>query len=303
MHVGTRQGGSIPARLLSPSPMKRAVYLTLLRIWCTVRESWVRTPPCSRARAQSVRLAHAARRVRKALRYLSAVLLPSACALCGTSSRELLRRPCAFCLDDPRLRCTRCALPWIEPSAGERVGPDSLCGRCIARAPAYDATVCVADYAEPADALVIALKFLGRLELACLLGTTQAQRTLQSGALLPDLVIPVPLSAARLCTRGYNQAHEIARTFARALDRPYCAGCIARVRDTPAQSGLRGAARWRTMRRAFRVIRTQRVRGAHIGLVDDVMTSGATLDAAALALKRAGAARVTVFVVLRTPIP
>ena len=194
-------------------------------------------------------------------------------------------------------------MPWAAPSACERVGPDLLCGRCIARTPAYDATICVADYAEPVDALVVALKFHGRLELAGLLGTTLATRTLQSGAALPDLVIPIPLSAARLCTRGYNQAHEIARTFARALDRPCCARCITRVRDTPAQSGLRGAARWRNMRRAFRVTRTQRVRGAHIGLVDDVMTSGATLDAAALALKRAGAARVTVFVVLRTPTP
>jgi ComF family protein len=166
-----------------------------------------------------------------------------------------------------------------------------LCGHCIARAPAFDATLCVSDYVAPADALVIALKFRAHLELAGAIASVLAARAATSRLPLPDLVVPIPLSSARLASRGYNQAWEIARVFARRIGRPADAHCLGRVRDTRAQSSLRGAERWRNMRRAFVVSRPDRVRGAHVGLVDDVMTSGATLEAAASVLKRAGATR------------
>jgi ComF family protein len=261
-----------------------------------------------------------------AWRSLTAALLPSVCALCGARSRDALCPGCARCLADPATRCPQCGIPVeagaeasrkesreISLEVGARVGTafsDSdrnafrtVCGRCIARAPAFDTTVCVADYVEPADSLAIALKFHGQLALATLFGSVLAARIQEQQRPLPDIIVPVPLSSARLASRGYNQAWEIARVTARRIRRPAQAQCLVRTRDTRAQSGLRGADRWRNMRRAFVVAHPERVRGAHVGLVDDVMTSGATLDAAARALKRAGAVRVTVFAVLRTPTP
>ena len=242
-------------------------------------------------RALYVPLAAAGRR-------LVAALLPGACALCGAHSRDALCDGCATCLSDSAIRCPQCGVPV---DVGTHV--QAVCGRCIARPPAFDATLCVAGYDEPADSLATGLKFRGQLALAALFGASLATRAQQQQVALPELIVPIPLSPARLATRGYNQAWEIARVTARRLGRPARARCLVRTRDTPAQSGLRGADRWRNMRRAFAVADADRVRGAHIGLVDDVMTSGATLDAAARALKRAGAARVTVFVVLRTSTP
>lgn len=277
---------------------------------------------CARlAQGVHARIRDLCARRREAWAVVSAKLLPGACALCGALCDAALCDGCAACLADTQARCARCGVPMpmpvpqAESDAGNAParGPTpsydtpcdpndgAICGRCIAREPAFDATVCVADYAEPADALAIALKFHTQLALAGVFGAALAARTLATTAALPDLIVPVPLSSVRLTQRGYNQAWEIARVFSRAIQRPATARSLARTRDTRAQSGLRGVERWRNMRRAFVVTRPEPIRGAHIGLVDDVMTSGATLDAAARALKRAGAARVTVFVVLRTP--
>jgi ComF family protein len=223
-----------------------------------------------------------------AFRQLAALLFGGRCYLCrGASRRGAVL--CAPCLGDlPRLagpRCPRCTLP----------GPEGTpCGRCLAHPPQYDATVAALVYAFPADVLVQALKYRGELALAPLLGTLLA-------ALLPgdpevDVAVPVPLSARRLRERGYNQAMEIARSLPAAprLAPELC----ARVRDTPAQSELPWAARARNVRDAFRC--TRALEGRSVAVIDDVMTTGATLDAVAAALKRAGAARVVNWVVART---
>jgi ComF family protein len=263
--------------------------------------------------------------------------LPSACAGCGVSGARVICAGCAACLEDRDVRCACCALPLAalesshvlenaaaaglpdfataEIPAGFRAsaapvqeqariaGMNPLCGRCITDPPAFDAALCVADYAAPADDFVLALKFHRRLALAGCLASMLARRTLSSGIQLPDLIAPVPLSSRRLATRGYNQAWEIARPFARRLRRPAAARVLIRSRDTQAQAELPAAERRLNIRGAFEVSPAAAVRARHIGLVDDVMTSGATLDAAARALKEAGAARVTAFVILRTPRP
>jgi ComF family protein len=225
-------------------------------------------------------------------------LLPSACAGCGVSGARVICAGCAACLEDTCARCTRCALPLAVSSP-----QPLLCGQCIVAPPALDAALCVADYEAPADAFVLALKFHRRLALAGYLASTLAGRALAASLVLPDLVAPVPLSSRRLASRGYNQAWEIARPFARHLRRPAAARLLTRSRDTRAQAELPAAERRLNMQCAFEVPRPAAVRARHIGLVDDVMTSGATLDAAARALKQAGAARVTAFVILRTPKP
>lgn len=167
-----------------------------------------------------------------------------------------------------------------------------MCGRCLSEPPHYDATAAALAYEFPADALVHALKFRGELALteylAGILGTCISEREV-------DSVIAVPLSAARLRSRGYNQALEIARSLApKKLDLDLC----VRERDTPAQMDLPFAQRRRNVRGAFRCTRV--ILGARIAVVDDVMTTGETLNEIASVLKKAGAARVVNWVVART---
>ncbi|MGH8692358.1 MAG: ComF family protein, partial [Burkholderiales bacterium] len=188
--------------------------------------------------------------------------------------------------DLPRLAgalCPRCSL---ESPRGE------VCGRCLGERPHYDATVAALAYEFPADALVHALKFRGELALAPLLGELLFQKIEDREV---DCIIPVPLSAGRLRERGYNQSVEIARHL--RLGKPEIALCI-RSRDTPAQMDLPYAERRRNVRGAFRCTRS--LAGQSVAVVDDVMTTGATLDEIASVLKQAGAARVVNWVVART---
>jgi len=213
------------------------------------------------------------------------------CYLCRGAAGGLL---CAACdADLPRLAgplCPRCAL---ASPAGE------ICGRCLARPPAYDATVAALAYAFPADVLVQALKFRGELALAPLLGAQLAARLERAARV--DCVLPVPLSAARLRARGFNQALEIARHAARAAGARLAPRLAERSRDTASQMDLPHAERAQNVRGAFRCDRA--LEGATVALVDDVMTTGATLHELAATLKRAGAARVVNWVVARTPAP
>jgi ComF family protein len=140
--------------------------------------------------------------------------------------------------------------------------------------------------------LVHSLKFRGELALAAHLGGILARCIPDAGV---DSVVPVPLSADRLRSRGYNQAVEIARHLGRG---PVELGLCVRERDTPAQMDLPYAERRRNVRGAFRC--TRAVLGSRVAVVDDVMTTGATLDEIAQVLKKAGAARVTNWVVART---
>jgi len=206
------------------------------------------------------------------------------CFLCRGSAETVL---CTACEADlPRLvglRCPRCAL---ESSHGE------TCGRCLSEAPHYDATVAALAYEFPADALVHSLKFRGELALAEYLGGILARCVQDAGV---DSIVPVPLSADRLRSRGFNQAVEIARHVALG---PVELDLCVRERDTPAQMDLPYAERRRNVRGAFRCRRA--LLGTSVAVVDDVMTTGATLDEIAHVLKKAGAARVVNWVVART---
>jgi len=215
---------------------------------------------------------------------LAKLLFGGSCFVCRGASPELL---CEACREElPRLGdelCPRCALP--SPGA-------AVCGRCLSEPPAYDATTAALAYDFPADTLVHALKFRGELALAPLLGSLLSA-SIASWSV--DRVIPVPLSTARLRARGYNQAVEIARHLARGkLDIDVC----VRHADAVPQTELPWDERRRNVRGAFGCRRA--LTGATVAVVDDVMTTGATLDELALTLKRAGAARVVNWVVART---
>ena len=210
------------------------------------------------------------------------------CYVCRGAAEAVL---CAACdAELPRLdgaACPRCALP---SPGGE------LCGRCLAHPPAYDATVAALAYEFPADVLVQGLKFRGELALAPLLGGLLAAR-LPRGTRV-DYILPVPLARERLRERGFNQAIEIARPLALATGCKLAPHLAERSRDTAPQLGLPLEERARNVRGAFRC--THVPERAEIALVDDVMTTGATLEELAAALKRAGAARVVNWVVART---
>jgi ComF family protein len=181
-------------------------------------------------------------------------------------------------------------------------GSAALCGHCLRDGPAFDRTVVAADYAAPLDQLVLQLKFGGRLALAPLLAQLLRDAVLrQPGFVLPALLCPVPLGSQRLAERGFNQALEIARPLARALGVALHPRLAARVHETRAQSSVAPHQRGGNIAHAFALAEPALVAGRHVGIVDDVMTSGQTLNELAATFKRHGAARVSNLVFARTP--
>jgi ComF family protein len=224
-------------------------------------------------------------------------LVPSSCALCGSAGDDAL---CDGCNQQffhrHQHRCVQCATPLATAS--------TVCGECLKQPPAFDATVAATDYVPPVDQLVLALKFGNRLALAPLFARMLRDAVLRGpGFALPMMLTAVPLGSQRLVERGYNQALEIARPMSRALGIPLDPALLVRMRDTEAQAMLHPDERRNNIRNAFVVPdhAIDKVRGRHIGVVDDVITTGETLNELAATLKRFGATRVTNFVFARTP--
>jgi ComF family protein len=216
---------------------------------------------------------------------------------------------CAACdaayWNEARLRCAVCALPLSSRHRQRGNQRDAhRCDACVKTPPAFDATLALADYRAPLDTLARGLKFRARIglgdEFAARLARTADDVLDPADA--PTLIVPVPLSRERLIARGYNQAWQIAKPLARALGTRADATLVRRTLHTAAQSRLDRDTRRRNVGHAFALRGDgNALNGLHIGVVDDVMTSGATLDALAHLLKAAGARRVTNFVALRTP--
>ncbi|MDP2870241.1 ComF family protein [Methyloversatilis sp.] len=215
-------------------------------------------------------------------------LMPQDCRLCGLPSGDALL--CAGCHDElPRLpaaHCPICALP--VPTA-------DVCGRCLKHPPAFDATLAVWAYAEPADQLIHELKFRARLPLAIWFA-----HELHALGLPPcDLLLAMPLHPNRLRERGFNQSVEIGRALGRLGQLNFDAFGLVRLYDTPPQRDLAWSQRRRNVRGAF-AVRTE-VAGRHVAVLDDVLTTGASLHEVARMLKAAGALTVTNLVLARTP--
>jgi ComF family protein len=224
-----------------------------------------------------------------ALRRLAQRLLPHACLLCGSDAGG--ERLCAGCRGDlPWHRmpqCPQCAMPTAD---------GQLCGACLKRPPAFVRTRAALTYRFPADQLIQRLKYNGRLAAAPVLGDILAEGV--GDVPPPDLLVPMPLHPARIRERGFNHAGEIARRLAHALDLPLATGVCRRVRDTPPQVALAYDARRRNVRGAFAC--NGDVAGKRVAIVDDVMTTGTSLDELAKTLLKAGAAEVEAWVVART---
>lgn len=211
------------------------------------------------------------------------------CVLCGSMSRAGLW--CAACdaampyFNSPH--CPVCALPT---PTGE------VCGHCLTQPPLFTRTTAAFSYSFPLDKLIQAMKYGEQIALAHAFASKLTQRIDKST--LPDYVIPMPLHPAKLRTRGFNQSLLIAATIARELDIRLLANKCQRVRDTPPQSALPWKERKKNVHNAFRC--DMELAGRRIAMVDDVLTSGASLNALAAALRKRGASEISAWVVART---
>ncbi|MCQ4227677.1 ComF family protein [Stutzerimonas stutzeri] len=226
-------------------------------------------------------------------------IIEHSCLLCDERCEgQPLCSPCEADLPWLDGRCTVCAVPL--PSRG------LVCGECLKRPPSYDHVEVPWRFAFPVDALITRFKHQARWPYGRLLGERLAhhlEHAFAEGLPRPDLLLPVPLARRRLRQRGFNQAQMLADWLSRPLGIATDARVLDRVLDTPAQQQLDAATRRRNLRQAFAIATAADVKGRHLALVDDVLTTGATAEALARLLKRAGAERVDVYCLARTPKP
>jgi ComF family protein len=197
---------------------------------------------------------------------------------------------CLAALPAIEAACHCCALPLAGTEQGR------LCGQCLQRPPAFDRSISLFRYQPPVAGLIQQLKFNGRLSVARTLGELLVQRVASSHP-LPEAVLPVPLHATRLRERGFNQALELARPLTRALRLPLLAQHCQRIRATSAQTSLTAKQRRKNIRGVFQVV--EPLPAKHIAIVDDVMTTGQTVNELAKTLRKAGATQVDVWVCAR----
>jgi ComF family protein len=217
---------------------------------------------------------------------------PAHCLACGGRG-EVGRDLCAAChagLPWLQVACPRCALPLPAPA--------EACGECLRNPPPLDAVHAAFVYAPPLDRLLPRFKFHGDLAAGRLLAALMRE----TAPSIPDgaVIVPIPLHRKRLRMRGYDQALELARPLAATCGLPLRDGLLHRARATDAQSRLHADQRKRNLRNAFSVNAKASLPASAV-LVDDVMTTGATLQAAAKALRRAGVKRVEAWVCARVP--
>jgi ComF family protein len=230
---------------------------------------------------------------------LQRVVLPPHCLLCGDDgdAGHDLCSACAGSLVRNRICCPRCALP-LQVAA-------PACGECLERQPPFETAFVPFLYAHPLDLLMTRLKFGHSLAAGRVLSELWSEAITEMAPAPPTLFVPVPLHASRLRERGYNQALELLRPLAQSLRIALAESLLTRTRATPAQANLDAIARRQNLRGAFE-FHAPALRGiapadAHVALVDDVMTTGATLRECARVLRRAGIARVDVWALARAP--
>lgn len=225
------------------------------------------------------------------------------------------KQSCLLCdetTDAPYPICTACEteLPWLGEQCQQCALPLAMsglnCAQCERHPPAFDEVVAPWLYQFPVDSLVTRFKHqanwpMGRL-MAQLLGQF-VQHRLDEDLPRPEFLLPVPLALKRQRQRGYNQAAMLADWLGKQLQLPVQDRLVLRTLETPTQQGLDAKARNRNLRGAFTLVDEEQIRDKHIALVDDVLTTGSTADAIARLLTKAGARRVDVYCLARTPKP
>jgi len=222
------------------------------------------------------------------------------CLLCNEASED--NAPiCMACETElPWLgdQCETCALPL--PFAG------MTCGQCLKQPPAFERVATPWAYSFPVDTLITRFKHSAKWPFGRLLGELLVQflqHRFDEDLSRPDALVPVPLSTKRLRQRGFNQASMLAHWLSTGLGIPCDERLVLRIQDTSAQQDLKADARKKNLRNAFALTQDAAIKGRHLALVDDVLTTGATAHALARLLMEAGAARVDVYCLARTPKP
>ena len=224
------------------------------------------------------------------------------CAVCRAWSHQTICEACLALYARPQPRCWTCAAKLPLELIGR---PHPQCGRCLREPPPLDRTVAALDYRFPWDGLMQHFKYHQALELRESLLERLNSALSAAEVDEPDWLLPVPLSDERLRERGYNQSHELAKALARRRVLRCDPDLLLRVRHNSAQAGLKLDARAANVRGVFAVepLHAARLRGTRVALLDDVMTSGATLFELAGVLLQAGVMSVQAWVVARTPEP
>ena len=213
------------------------------------------------------------------------------CVLCGATTSEDLCLPCEMEL--PRLSKNRCPIClWPVPTA-------EICGTCLRNPPAFTRTIAAMRYTFPVDALVRSLKYQSNFAIAPILANLllkQFKISLQHRR--PDIILPMPLHSIRLRERGFNQAIELGRLIAKQLKIPLLVDHCYRIRHTMPQTDLPWSERQKNVRKVFQC--DLNLSGQHVAIIDDVMTTGATLNELAKVLRQQGAGEISNWVIART---
>ena len=217
------------------------------------------------------------------------ILTPQNCVLCGIATDQDLCEPCYNHL--PQLPINHCPIClWPVPTA-------EVCGACLKKPPAFTRTIAALRYTYPVDALIHSLKYQANLAVAPILADLLITR-LRIIERMPDIILPMPLHPIRLRERGFNQAMEISRYISKQMGITLLPDSCSRIKHTPPQTGLPWYARQKNIRKAFSC--KIDLTGKHVALVDDVMTTGATLNELARILRKQGAAEISNWVIART---
>jgi len=228
--------------------------------------------------------------------YLRRILLTPTCIACGNRGSSTLDL-CDSCQRQSSFNarcCSRCSIPLALEQA-------AVCGACLRRPPRYQASYCAFEYGYPIAELVRTLKYGHSLSHARVLGTLLANYLQQCHREdWPQCIVPVPLSNERYLERGFNQAIELGRVIESQLQIPMNTQLLQRVRHTIEQAGLSRRERKKNLRNAFAV--TSHEMPDYIAILDDVVTTGSTMNEIARTLRRAGVKQIEVWAVARAPL-
>lgn len=209
--------------------------------------------------------------------------------LCGIPTDQDLCEPCYIHL--PQLPVNHCSIClWPVPTA-------EVCGACLTKPPAFTRTIAALRYTFPVDALIHSLKYQTNLAVAPILASLLIKQ-LKAKEMMSDIIIPMPLHPIRLRERGFNQAMEISRYISKHMGITLLPDSCNRIKHTPPQTGLPWKARQKNIHKAFSC--KINLSGKHVALVDDVMTTGATLNELAKVLRKQGASEISNWIIART---
>ncbi len=229
--------------------------------------------------------------------YFVDLIFPPRCLLCdaaGCDELDLCRR-CLDALPHNQRACTQCALPL--PSVPAEDAPPLVCGKCLRSPPVFDSSISLFEYEQDAARIISQLKFNDRLVLARTLGKLLYRRVIEQPSQTVDAILPVPLHTSRIRKRGFNQSIELSRVVSKKLGLPMLLKPVKRVRPTSHQTGLNVEQRRKNIKGAFELVKP--VKYKHVAIVDDVVTTGSTVNEIARLLKQQGVQQVSVWSIAR----